>query len=240
MSLINEALKKAQKQRSGEAPPLASMPSIGGQSPANIARGAGSARAKSLLVPVGTAAAALGLVVAGAAFLFRSKPAAVATSPAPAVRPEAPAATHPPPVVAAEPPSPAATAKATPAKAENVFVLPVATAPVAPPKTEPLIAAAPAPARIEPPAPAPQPVPETAKAPPPKLAPRAINYIESLRVAGIRASTTDPKDSKVLMNDRVYRVGNLVEPEMGLRLVGITADSLTFEDEHGGRYTRTF
>ena len=54
---------------------------------------------------------------------------------------------------------------------------------------------------------------------------------------GIRASTTD---SKVLMNDRVYRVGDTVEHEMGLKIVGITANSLTFEDERGGRFTRTF
>ena len=70
-----------------------------------------------------------------------------------------------------------------------------------------------------------------------KLEPRAIQYIEALKVAGIRASATD---AKVLMNDRVYRIGSLVEAEMGLKLVDITANSLTFEDERGGRYTRTF
>jgi hypothetical protein len=42
------------------------------------------------------------------------------------------------------------------------------------------------------------------------------------------------------MNDRVYRIGSLVEAEMGLTLVEITTGSLTFEDERGGRYTRTF
>ncbi len=56
-------------------------------------------------------------------------------------------------------------------------------------------------------------------------------------MAGIRASATD---SKVLMNDRVYRLGTIVEHEMGLKLTGITANSLTFEDERGGTYTRTF
>lgn len=30
MSLINDALKKAQKQRAGETPPLASLPNVGG------------------------------------------------------------------------------------------------------------------------------------------------------------------------------------------------------------------
>lgn len=64
-----------------------------------------------------------------------------------------------------------------------------------------------------------------------------MTFIENIKVAGIRASATD---SKVLMNDRVYRVGDMVEHEMALKLVGITSNSLTFEDEHGGRFTRTF
>ena len=72
---------------------------------------------------------------------------------------------------------------------------------------------------------------------PVKLEPKAITYIENLHIAGIRASATD---SKVLMNDRVYRVGDIIEHEMNLKLIGITANSLTFEDEHGGRYTRQF
>lgn len=71
----------------------------------------------------------------------------------------------------------------------------------------------------------------------PKLEPRAIEFIENIKVAGIRASATD---AKVLMNDRVYRPGSLVSAEFRLRLVEIASDSLTFEDEKGGRYTRTF
>jgi hypothetical protein len=64
---------------------------------------------------------------------------------------------------------------------------------------------------------------------------KAIDYIENLHVAGVRASATD---SKVLMNDRVYRLGDMVERELHLRLVGITSGSLTFENEAGARYTR--
>lgn len=40
------------------------------------------------------------------------------------------------------------------------------------------------------------------------------------------------------MNDRVYRIGDTVEHVLGLKLAGITAESLTFEDENGARYTR--
>jgi hypothetical protein len=46
----------------------------------------------------------------------------------------------------------------------------------------------------------------------------AIQYLDNIKVAGIRASATD---AKVLMNDRVYRIGSVVSGEMGLRLVGI-------------------
>jgi hypothetical protein len=42
------------------------------------------------------------------------------------------------------------------------------------------------------------------------------------------------------MNDRVYRNGDIVEYELGLKLIEITANSLTFENESGARYTRNF
>ncbi|MCX6948812.1 MAG: hypothetical protein NTX39_03985, partial [Opitutae bacterium] len=73
--------------------------------------------------------------------------------------------------------------------------------------------------------------------PPPKFSPKAISFVDNLRIAGIRASATD---SKVLMNDRVYRNGDIVEYELGLKLTEITANSLTFENESGARYTRNF
>jgi hypothetical protein len=252
MSLINEALKKAQKQRTGEAPPLASMPAIGGESPARIARRAKPAPFNALLLRLGLGLVGLAVVVAGGLFLLRGKST-----------PEAPAApksavsspvTKPqdePAVASAKAGAPAASAatpaKTTPAPAvakssENVFVLPIAPPPE-PVKTEPAkpVATTPKPETAKPVAAAPKPekpATETARpAPTARLEPRAIQYIENLKVAGIRASATD---SKVLMNDRVYRVGNTVEHEMGLKLVEITANSLTFEDERGGRYTRNF
>jgi hypothetical protein len=67
------------------------------------------------------------------------------------------------------------------------------------------------------------------------MGPKAVAFIDALRIAGVRASSTD---SKVLMNDRVYRVGDIVEHVLGLKITGITADSLTFEDESGASYTR--
>lgn len=261
MSLINEALKKAQKQRTGEAPTLSAMPSIGGERPVNIARRGKPAGPGGLLLPVGLGFGALVVLIVGGIFLFRDKspdsaptatpaaatPTTVASTPAPASTVSAPAPTP----AASTPPS--ATPTAAPV---STFVVPNVTTTAAPVRSEPVAAApqtvqpAPAPvtapvAQAPTPAPmvaatAPAPEPVRPAAPAPMLEPRAINHIESLRVAGIRASASDPKDSKVLMNDRVYRIGNIVEAEMGLRLVEITSSSLTFEDARGGRYTRTF
>jgi hypothetical protein len=226
MSLINDALKKAQKQRTGEAPPLASMPAIGGESARHIARRAKPASFNSLLVRLGLGAGGLLVLGLTGVLLLRDSPAPAETPVA--VAPAAPSAS----------PAPAPAAPGQTKPAENVFVLPIAAPPVvgkpAPvsPKVEPT---APAAAVIQPEtakvAPAPTP------AAPGRLEPRAMTYIDNIRVAGIRASATD---SKVLMNDRVYRAGDTVEHELGLKLVGITANSLTFEDQAGGRYTRNF
>ncbi len=226
MSLINEALKKAQKQRTGETP-LASMPAIGGESAERIARRSKPSGSNSLLLGLGIGVAGLAVVIIGVVMFLRKpptpqRPAIIAQEHM--VRPAEPVA---PPV--------------TPPVAAPTIVVPSAPAPalVAPPKIEtPVVKVetkiAPPPIAVAPVTPKPEPV---KPAPPGKLEPRAINFIESLRVAGIRASATD---SKVLMNDRVYRIGSIVEHEMGLKLTGITSSSLTFEDENGGSYTRTF
>ena len=244
MSLINDALKKAQKQRTGDVPSLASMPSIGGERAARIAKRGKPAGFNTLLLRLGLGAGGLLVLVIGGGVLLRSakKPAIPAASPQVAAVGSAPVQPGSSPS-STPPPAPAATA----------FSLPIAVP--APPAPEPAPAAsapAPAPARQAPvvvatkslPAvseakpvassPAPQASPA---APPAKMGGKEINFIEALRIAGIRASATD---SKVLMNDRVYRTGDIVEHELGLKLVGITSSSLTFESENGARYTRTF
>lgn len=239
MSLINDALKKAQKQRTGEAPALHSMPSVGGESPQRIARRAKPTGFNTLILRAGIASAVTLVLALGAYFAFGRKtevqPSALSPQPAAA----APSPATPPPAAqpAATPPPVTFTLKTEPAKPK--------------PETGNLKPEAQSVANAE----APKPVPTTASAQQPatnnqqpvqvlvppkpvaKLEPRAIEFIEALKVAGIRASATDPK---VLMNDRVYRPGSVVNAEMGLKLAEITANSLTFEDDHGGRYTRTF
>ena len=240
MSLINDALKKAQKQRTGEALPLASMPSIGGESATRIAKRAKPSGFNSLLLRLGLGAGSLLLLVIAGCIILRvaKKPAAPTLSSAPFAGSSQSAVpgNSQPSTSNSQPPGTNPT---------TTFNLPIA-APVSPapesspvpatpvvtkdPKPVATVAATPAP-------PTPATVPAKTAGPSLKLDNKVINYIESLRIAGIRASATD---SKVLMSDRVYRVGDIVEHEMGLKLIAITSGSLTFEDERGARYTRTF
>ena len=236
MSLINDALKKAQKQRTGDTPPLASMPSIGGEPAARIAKRAKPAGFNALLIRGGLIGGAVLVLLVGGYFVMRG------SNRTPAVAPVAA------PVTARSSPLPAAGAAdlgsipASPKPAPSApattpavsFTLPIATPATVAPATPP---SAPETKPVAPVAAAPIPVVAKPAAPVGKLDGKAINYIEALRIAGIRASATD---SKVLMNDRVYRVGDIVEHEMGLKLVGITSSSLTFENEAGARYTRNF
>ena len=268
MSLINDALKKAQKQRTGDNTPLSAMPSVGGESAARIAKRAKPVGFNSLLLRIGLGAGVVLVLVIGGYFVMRSKPALLADAPqsagqTPGLQPPASVPSSSPdanplvlaPVVQSPEPRPknpelaVTTAPASPKSAVGGFVLPIVTPP--PQAPLPVVAKQTAgqtpglqPQTTVPPArpstfnrqPSTE-APTAAPAPAVKLDARAITYIESLRIAGIRASATD---AKVLMNDRVYRVGDIVEHEMNLKLIGITANSLTFEDEHGGRYTRQF
>ena len=231
MSLINDALKKAQKQRTGDTPSLTAMPSVGGESAARIARRGKPAGFNTMVIWIGVGVAALAVVIVGVVLLLRPKAPAPVT--APPVAKVAPATPAPQPVQPVAPPviaPPTTTASVAPAPtlpAPSQVSAPVVTAP-------PIVASS---TVVLAPAPAPEPAKPATPGVPRKLENRAINYINSIRVAGIRASGTD---SKVLMNDRVYRIGDLVEAEMGLHLTGITTNSLTFEDEQGGRFTRNF
>ncbi len=234
MSLINEALKKAQKQRTGESPPLAAMPGVGGEPAARIARRAKPVGFNSLLMRLGLGAGALVVLIVAGFFLVRVLKNKPETPP--------PAKTAPATETAPTPVVPAPTSTAT-----STFVLPVAAppAPAAGHKTEPAEpktdAAGPKveskPVVAAPVTPPPQAEPAKPAAPAPKMGSKGVNYIENLRIAGIRASATD---SKVLMNDHVYRIGDTIEHELGLKITGITSSSLTFEDEHGAVYTRQF
>jgi hypothetical protein len=66
---------------------------------------------------------------------------------------------------------------------------------------------------------------------------RIQTFVDSIKVGGIRSSGAE---SKVLMNDHVYRVNDIVDRSLNLRLTEVRSDSLTFVDENGATYTKSF
>jgi hypothetical protein len=248
MSLINEALKKAQRARHGgtEPTPVA----LGGVERREQPRSAKS----TLLLAAGAIVLVVLSIVVTALWLNRpSKPATVATtkvsSAGSTTAPETSTtdvAPSKPTVVSLPPLSPlpdaakaAPTAKATTAASSTPETPPlqqgsqVASLPPAPPVAgSPIL---PAPTTL-PASTATTPGPEPA-APTGKPDERIHQFVESIRVTGIRASGGD---SKVLMNDRVYRVNDLVERTLGVRLTKVANDSLTFTDSNGVTYVKYF
>src|SRR5258708_30580442 len=75
MSLINDALKKAQKQRTGESTPLAAMPGVGGESAARIAKRAKPVGFNSQLIRLGLGAGAVLVFITGGWFVMHKRPA---------------------------------------------------------------------------------------------------------------------------------------------------------------------
>lgn len=232
MSLINEALKKAQRARhDGTAPAT-------GDAEGSVAKRAEPKSAKStLLIAVGAATLVVVSMVGTALWMSRSpaphaetkpiavKPAesAATSSPTLVVPPiSAPPATTPPATTTAKPNPPSV--KPAPANPAPTSPAPLASAPIAtPPNAAPAVVSAPTPS------------PE----PPPAAKPdeRVHQFVEAIRVTGIRASGTE---SKVLMNDRVYRVNDIVERTLGVRLTKVSTDSLTFTDANGVTYVKYF
>jgi hypothetical protein len=276
MSLINEALKKAQRARL-EDQAVAEAIAPGGAVPKRR-----QARSANTMVLIGAGAVTLIVVSVVATVYFlggdrTSAPAPVAKSSAtpPTVGPTATPATAAP---VASSSAPAATPTATPATAPAPVVnapTPVVTPPLATPAAPPVTAAvatkpaspAPIASSVAPtaaPVPAPAAAAATLPAPPPATAsrpaapaptanvpavpaapaaaaaaatldPRIAAYVDGIRVTGVRASGND---SRVLMNDRVYRVNDIVERTLGVRLVKVAGDSLTFSDANGVTYVK--
>ncbi len=64
-----------------------------------------------------------------------------------------------------------------------------------------------------------------------------LTFLETARVTGVRASNTDPK---VLMNNRVYRLNDLISRDLQLRVTLIESRKLQFTDARGYVYTKEF
>lgn len=276
MSIINDALKKAQRQRGQDTPQPArpagqASPAAPVAAAAPVERRARPAGAQTFVYGLVGAVVITALAAAAGIYFFHARtkanPPAVASTnpvqPAPGnLAQVAPPAEAPAP--AAQPPAQAIVPAAAPAQPSATgSTAAVATAAPPPSQTE-----TPAP-RTPPPAPAPTTAPPAApvavvstptpppsvkfpEAPPAEPAaaapstapktradrdPRILAYLDSLRVAGIRPAGAD---SKVLMNDRVYRLNDVVDYPLGLKLTGVEVRQLTFTDERGATYVKDF
>lgn len=251
MSLINEALKKAQRQRSLDNAPLSSAPS--GVAAAAVTTHVATATRRRSYAPVWFG---LGLLVlgVGATFLIMrygfgptdrapsavSEPA-VARSDLPAAAPAvAPSVVAP----AAPAPTPAAEAPAAPFVSLPTFIPPPPTPPASPEPSAPAVAVA-VPVAVSPPPPAPLapvavPVPVAPVPAPPTAAEREAQiytFLNSLRLAGVRGVD---REARVLMNERVWRLNDVVSPELGLRLSAVRPNLLVFTDTQGKTYEKPF
>ena len=249
MSLINEALKKAQRERTETTSDTPFVPE------GNPGRSSRAHRDGPPVLLLAGGGALVALIVAGVfALLYFRKAAQPQTTSSPTLAVVQTVSTTPVPTAKPEPPRPTAvdnkpaevaSTKAVPEKsaptAPTTFTLPlsseVATAKARPGAAE-KAAAVPDKARMSastlPAAPV---AGIESPAASPKPSNQMINLVENLKVTGIRAAGAD---SKVLMNDRVYRLYDVIDHNQGIRLTGIAPSALTFTDESGAVYTRQF
>lgn len=244
MSLLNEALKKAQRQQHTEQQASARVivqSSFAGTAPA-VTRTGMSTRLFTLLI-AGAVVLVSGSVL-GTVLLLR-KPDAAKAAPAPlaltAPTPAAPTAAAPQPA--------AIVTQATSADAGSLAIrVAIPTTPVTPAPTEatPTSVPEPAAAVTTTPAPAAAPAPAAVTTPQIRIASidedtaaaretAAYSVINAMRISGIRGTGTD---SRVLIDGRVYRINSVVDRTLGLRLTAVEADRLLFTDSRGTVFTR--
>jgi hypothetical protein len=234
MSIINEALKKAQKRHAEEQAPLP-PPAPGGSPMRPSGRGNQPLPSQLFVLFALGAIVLIALSVLGTVYLLRRPAPAVAQAPtaaAPEKTAAASAVKSPPAVLPAN--SPVAQEPAPMRPPAPVIPEPMEKSPAvsSPPTSTPVTTVAPAP----PPVAAPPAV--VAIAPPldpTKPDPKISAYVDALQIAGVRITATS---SKVLMNDRVYRQNEIVDRLLGLRLKKIEDDALIFVDERGVTYTK--
>ncbi len=232
MSLINDALKRAQRQRkadeAGFAPPVPGQ--TGGHTVAHRGK---PMTTQTLILIVAGAAALVMLSVVATVYLLRddSAPAPTPAAPVALAQPPiepAPAKEATPLVVLAIPAPVEKPAEAQPAEIKPA---PVAVAP-APTPTPTVAATVPT---------QPAPLPSTPAPAPASVAPavapdqQVLVYLDNLRILGVRFSGLD---SKVLIGDRVYRINDVIERNFGLKLVEVQPDRLFFVDARGVTYAK--
>jgi hypothetical protein len=222
MSLINDALKKAARQRAEEVGEYPPMPG-GGRRPS---RQGGPMQKQTLVLII---AAAVALVVVSAVvtgMLMAGKPEPKAASvPKPPEASAAPKAVVQAPVVAVSLPQAPAAAVAAPKPSPTPVPTPVPTAAA-------VVAAAPAPASQPPAAPAP-------------IAPAGTQghndmvqaIVDGFHISGVR---TAGAGSKALIDGHIYKLNDVVDKAVGLRLVKVDEDHLTFVDRDANTFVKSF
>ena len=268
MSLINDALKKAQKlQMQGQAHSThatgsgqaasgqAQPPPNPGGAPGTPNLPAGSAREKSMpgqvfmLLAFG-AGVLIALSVLATVYLLRQPAASVvaqapaAPNPANMAAPIAPEKPVFAPVINAPAPAPASEKFPPPPNTAPALAV-TRPAPPAMPVLRSFSEGGSLPAVSLPALSLPNPSLSPSNGPalglsngldPSKPDPKILAYLDAMQVAGVRLSDTG---GKVLMNDRVFRQGEIVDHLLGLRLIKVGSDLLTFVDERGVIYTKS-
>ena len=273
MSLINEALKKAQRQRSLETAPLSSAPS--GIAAAAVTTHVRAASHKRSLAPLWFGLGILSLGAGATALVMRygfgggSAPTA-SSYPAPMPVTPAPVSTAPATPIASTP----VTAPAAVLVDAPVIVLPPLSGNAPAPKpaqTETLTEVQTTSQARQTPAPAPSPATASplpaasatatvapvaaaqvaSAAPSTKVAPIAAlasvgvddretkiqTFLNNARITGVRGGD---KDARLLMNERVWRPGDTVAPEFGLRLQAVRAGRIIFSDTQGRTFEKAY
>jgi hypothetical protein len=227
MSLINDALKKAARQRAqDQAHVIPPMPGGG-------AGGYGQSRPKSMqtMVLIGAGAVALIVVSVVVTGMMMNRTPEAKVAPAPAA-----------PVAAAPVSSP------TPAPQKVVVQAPQIT--ISLPQAEPVARVA-APTALPRPTPTPVPIlraePTPVATPPLAAATPAVPaqsqadaiqaLIDGFLVSGVRSAGSE---SKALINGHVYKLNDLIDKTLGLRLVKVEQDKLTFVTRDGAIFVKTF
>lgn len=223
MSLINDALKKAQKQREGQTGLPVSPPSLRDVPIPAVPKASRSPSAVVVGITVSLGLILLLTLGAGAAYLIfqwrptgeSAPPALAQTSGETANEPSRNGEMTSPPTldpVPASQPTPV-----TPAPAP-------APAPVPTPATQAAAATTPAPTA-------------PAQSPRVPLVERNPEVEQYLRRVNISAREAGP-DSRVAIDGTVFFLGDVVMPEFGLRLTGVTTNRIVFQDEAGAIYYR--
>lgn len=221
MSLINDALKKAARQRTEEEAELTpAITTSGGRK--RIPRRAAPMSVQTIVLIVGGAAVLIvGSVIVTVVLVTGKSESRIAlearTAPVATVNPAPQAA---PAVVVAVP---ATTHKDTASQPAAAPVVEAAPTPV--PVT-------PAPVVVEAPR-----APAKAVPPPQTRAEQIQGFIDSIRVTGVR---TAGSESKALVDGHVYRVDDYLDRNLGLRLQKVDADHLTLVDSNGATYIKNF